>query len=255
MSAEGRVDVLGVPIDRVDFDAVQARVEAWLTTGAGPRQIATVNPEFVMLARRDPAFADVLRTTALNVADGVGIVWAARRFGRPVRERVGGADLMLRLCARAAVTGWGVYLLGAQDDIAARAGRALQARFPGLRIVGAQAGSPAEADAPALLEEIRRCRPELLFVAYGAPKQDVWLSRHLAGCQGGSAILGMGVGASFDYLTGAQRRAPAWVQRLGLEWLFRLLQQPWRLRRQLALPRYAALVMLESLRGRVRQQR
>ena len=100
---------------------------------------------------------------------------------------------------------------------------------------------------------IRAARPHLLFVAFGAPAQDLWLNRHLSDCrlrgEAASGLVGMGVGASFDYLTGVQRRAPPWVQHAGLEWLYRLIRQPWRLRRQMALPRFAALVMLESLRG------
>lgn len=242
------LNVLGIPIHDVDFEGALRRVADWQREG-GPRQIATVNPEFVMLARRDPAFAAVLRRADLNVPDGVGILWAARRLGRPLRERVGGADLMDRLCAQAAIQGWPVFLLGARDGVAVRAGDALVHRHPGLRIAGAWAGSPRSEDDADAVARVRAARPRLLFVAYGAPAQDVWLARNLAACADGRPLTGMGVGAAFDFLTGAQRRAPVWVQRMGLEWLYRLIRQPWRLRRQLALPRYATLVMLESLSG------
>jgi len=244
--------VLGVPIHDVDFDGACAQVAAWLDEAA-TRQIATVNPEFIMTARRDPAFAAALRQSDLNVPDGVGVLWAAGRLGHRLRERVGGADLMLRLCERAATAGWRVFLLGAGEGVAARAAEILAGRYPGLVICGAHAGSPADDAATDITARIRAARPQLLFVAYGAPAQDLWLSRNLSDClsRGDTApgLVGMGVGASFDYLTGVQKRAPAWVQRAGLEWLYRLLRQPWRLRRQMALPRFAALVMLESLRG------
>ncbi|HQV29905.1 MAG TPA: WecB/TagA/CpsF family glycosyltransferase, partial [Thermoflexales bacterium] len=134
-----------------------------------------------------------------------------------------------------------------------RAGEILAERYPGLIICGSHAGSPADDAASDITARIRADRPNLLFVAYGAPAQDLWLSRHLGEClvrvDAAPGLVGMGVGASFDYLAGVQKRAPAWMQTAGLEWLYRLLRQPWRLRRQMALPRYAALVMLESLRG------
>ena len=246
------LSILGVPIHDAGFDDACAQVAAWLAT-SGTRQIATVNPEFIMIARRAPAFAAALRQTDLNVPDGVGVLWAARRLGHPLRERVGGADLMIRLCERAAAVGWRVFLLGAGEGVAAQAGAVLTGRYPGLIICGNHAGSPADGDAAGITARIRAARPHLLFVAYGAPAQDLWLNRHLSDClpdgEAAPGLVGMGVGASFDYLTGVQKRAPAWAQQAGLEWLYRLLRQPWRLRRQMALPRFAALVMLESLRG------
>ena len=246
------LSILGVPIHDVGFEDVCAQVAAWLEE-PGTRQIATVNPEFVMTARRDPAFSAALRQADLNVPDGVGVLWAARRQGHPLRERVGGADLMLRLCEQAAVAGWRVFLLGAREGVAARAAEVLAGRYPGLVLCGTHAGTPSDEAAVDIMARIRAARPHLLFVAFGAPAQDLWLNRHLSDCrlrgEAAPGLVGMGVGASFDYLTGVQRRAPLWVQQAGLEWLYRLIRQPWRLRRQMALPRFAALVMLESLRG------
>ncbi|MEO6063916.1 MAG: WecB/TagA/CpsF family glycosyltransferase, partial [Thermoflexales bacterium] len=173
--------ILGIPIHDVDFDGASFQVAAWLDE-PGARQIATVNPEFIMTARRDPGFASALRQSDLNVPDGVGVLWAARRLGHPLRERVGGADLMLRLCERAAVEGWRVFLLGAGKGVAARAGEVLTARFPDLIICGAHAGSPADDAAPDIKTRIRAARPQLLFVAYGAPTQDLWLNKNLSDC-------------------------------------------------------------------------
>ena len=246
------LSILSVPIHDVDFDDVCVQVAAWLEE-PGVRQIATVNPEFIMTARRDPAFATTLRQADLNVPDGVGVLWAARRLGHPLRERVGGADLMLRLCEQAAVAGWRVFLLGAGEGVAVRAAEVLAGRYPGLKVCGTHAGTPSYEAAMDIKARIRAARPHLLFVAFGAPAQDLWLNRNLPDClprsDAAPGLVGMGVGASFDYLTGVQKRAPVWVQRAGLEWLYRLLRQPWRLRRQMALPRFAALVMLKSLRG------
>jgi len=132
--------------------------------------------------------------------------------------------------------------LGAGPGVAERTGEILQARYPGLRVAGAYAGTPADADAAEIVTRVREARPDILFVAYGAPKQDVWIGKHRETL--GVPVM-MGVGGSFDFIAGVQKRAPRWVQRLNLEWLFRLLSQPWRWRRQLALPKFAWAVLRE----------
>lgn len=241
------LSLLSVRIDDVTTGEVVAQVERWLA-GSGAHQIATVNPEFVMRAQRDTAFAAALRQTDLNVPDGIGVLLAARRLGQPLRERVAGVDLMSALCARAAQQGWPVYLLGAKEGVAEQAALKLQQRYSGLNIAGTYAGSPNRQAREAIVARVRQAQPRLLFVAYGAPAQDIWLAENLPALCATQAIVGMGVGGSFDFVVGAQRRAPRWVQQIGLEWLYRLLREPSRWRRQLALPQFAALVMLESFR-------
>lgn len=236
--------ILNVRIDPVTYDEACARAEAILAAGEVQR-FATVNPEFVASARRDPEFARALESSALNLPDGVGITLAARLRGRPLPERVTGVALTQRLCARAAARGWRVFLLGAAEGVAARAGALLQERNPGLIIAGAHAGSPRPEDAAGITARVRAARPHLLFVAYGAPAQDLWLARHLAACVSDPphGLLGMGVGGTFDYLAGVRPYAPAWVRRSGFEWLYRLIQQPRRWRRQLDLVRFAWWVL------------
>lgn len=239
------VRILGVRVDAITCDDMIDRIGAWIREG-GPHQICTANPEFVMEARRNPPFAAVLEAADLCIPDGVGLLWAARRLGRRLPERVTGSDGVPLIASRAAEQGWRLFLLGAAPGVAERAGARLVELFPGLQVVGAYAGSPSDADAPEILARVASARPDVLFVAYGAPKQDLWISKHAAAL-GIPAM--MGVGGSLDFLVGAQKRAPRWLQRLNLEWLYRLIVQPWRWRRQLALPRFVLAVLKEKSIG------
>ena len=221
------------------------QIGAWIQEGR-PHQICTVNPEFVMEARHNAAFAAVLEAADLCIPDGVGLLWAAKRLGRRLPERVTGSDGVPLIARRAAEQGWRLFLLGAAPGVADRAGARLVELYPGLQIVGAYAGSPSDADAPGILARITAAHPDVLFVAYGAPKQDLWISKHSAAL-GAPAM--MGIGGSLDFLVGAQKRAPKWLQRLNLEWLYRLMVQPWRWRRQMALPRFVLAVLKERSIG------
>jgi N-acetylglucosaminyldiphosphoundecaprenol N-acetyl-beta-D-mannosaminyltransferase len=244
-----RVNILGVAIDQVDFAQTLAQLERWL---AGPptstRQICTVNPEFVMDARRDPAFAAVLRRADLCVPDGIGILWAAQLLGTPLRERVTGSDGIYLLSERAALHGWRVYYLGAASGVAEQTAAILQARYPGLRVVGSYSGSPADADWPAIRQRLHQAQPDLLFVAYGHPRQDFWIDRHRHELP---VRVAMGVGGAFDFVSGVSVRAPRWLQRLGLEWLHRLVREPWRWRRMIKLPLFFGWVLGQAVKERL----
>lgn len=236
------VDVLGVKVHAVTYPQVLDIIANWITQG-GIHQLATANPEFVMAAQHNPEFYEVLRHADLCVPDGVGLLWAARRLGRALPERVTGSDLVPLLAREAAERGWRIFLLGAGPGVAERTAQILRSKNPDLRIAGVYAGSPAEADAPALIERVRLARPDILWVAYGAPAQDLWIARH--GRKLGVPVM-VGVGGAFDHIAGVRRRAPGWIQRIHLEWLFRLITQPWRWRRQLALPRFVWAVMHQA---------
>ena len=235
-----RTEILGVPVDAVGREEALSRCERVLAQGAAaqPLQIVTLNPEMVMWARRDPTFREVVRRSGLVLADGAGISWAARWLGRPLPERVPGVDLLFELCSLCARRGWSVYLLGAAPGVAQEAAERLRAEIPGLLVAGCGSGSPEEAESTA--EEIRARGARLLAVAFGAPRQELFLGQHLAatGC-----AVGIGVGGSFDYLSGRVRRAPAAMRQRGLEWLFRLVRQPWRLPRMLRAAPFFLLVM------------
>ena len=214
-----------------------------------PHVVTTPNPEFVMLARRDASFRATLNRAALNIPDGIGLVLAARMAGDRLREHVQGTDLVLMLAAESAKRGHRWFLLGGQADVAARSARALSVQFPGLRMAGTLIGSPLASDDTATRAAIRDAGAiDVLLVAYGAPKQELWLDRNLAAL--GIAV-GIGVGGVFNYFSGAVPRAPRWVRRLHFEWLHRLIVEPWRWRRQLALPAFAALALSHAARRRL----
>lgn len=237
-----RLSILGVPVDAVTQTDAMARIAAAITDGT-PCRVATVNPEFVMRARRDRAFADVLRTADLCLPDGAGMLWAARRLGDPLPARVTGIDLVRALAARGAATGWRFFFLGAGPGIADAAATALRQEFPGLQVAGAYAGSPAAADETAIISAVRAGRADILLVAFGAPAQDLWIAKNL---EHTGARVAIGVGGAFDFLSGRARRAPPWMRERGLEWLHRLAREPWRWRRMLALPQFAWHVLARS---------
>jgi N-acetylglucosaminyldiphosphoundecaprenol N-acetyl-beta-D-mannosaminyltransferase len=238
------VDVLGVRIDDVTYPEALALLLAAIDARA-PHVVTTPNPEIVMLAHGDPAFRATLNHAALNIPDGIGLLLAARLAGHRLRQHVQGTDLVLLLAAECARAGGRWFLLGGEDGIAARAAVALSDQFPGLVVVGAEPGSPLAEDDLITRERIAAVAPvDVLLVAYGAPKQEQWLDRNLAAV---NIPIGIGVGGVFNYLSGATPRAPRWVRRVHFEWLHRLVSQPWRWRRQLALPVFGWLAVREAV--------
>ncbi|MDQ3699494.1 MAG: WecB/TagA/CpsF family glycosyltransferase [Chloroflexota bacterium] len=242
--------MLGVRVDDVTYNEALARCVAFIRSGE-KRYVVTPNPEFVVLARHDAAFRDVLNRADLSIPDGGGLLLAARLFGEPLREPVRGTDLCYGLIEIAPANGWRVFLLGAAPGVAAAAGAALESRYPGLVVAGTFAGDgSASGDAATLAAVQRAGRCDLLLVAYGAGKQEYWIDRNLKRVDTGLAI---GVGGVLDFMSGRVRRAPAAVRRAGLDWLFRLLVQPRRITRQgRTIPTFLGLTLLEAARRRAR---
>jgi N-acetylglucosaminyldiphosphoundecaprenol N-acetyl-beta-D-mannosaminyltransferase len=237
-----RLRILGVPVDPVTEAEAVRWVRSAISDGR-PRQIVTVNPEFVMRARSDPAFAAVLDQADLALPDGAGLLWAARRSGQVIPERVAGVDFIRALAREGAQAGWRFFLLGARPGVAAAAAAVLRREYPSLIVTGTLAGSPAPADDVATVSEVRAAGADLLLVAFGAPAQDFWIARNLGGS---GARVAIGVGGAFDFLSGRVPRAPAWMREHGLEWVHRLGQEPWRWRRMTALPRFVVRVLSQA---------
>lgn len=243
--------LLGVRVDDVTFEEALDLIESFIAAG-GPHAVVTPNPEIVMAAQRDVEFRAALNASALAIPDGVGLLLGARLLGHRLRQHVRGTDLVYRLAELSAARGYRLFLLGAADGVAAAAAEALRRRYPGLQVAGAAPGSPRPEEDAAVRSLVASAgRVDVLLVAYGAPAQEKWLARNLAPL---GVPVGMGVGGVFNFIAGRSPRAPLWVRRLELEWLHRLVTEPWRWRRQLALPRFALAVLAEAARRRLGRQ-
>lgn len=223
-----RINLLDTWIDKVDLEEAVARIDTFVRIGT-PRQVVTANVDFLRLATENRGFRDLINTSDLVVPDGMPLLWGSRLLGDPLPERVTGVELVLACARLSALKGYTIFLLGAAPGIAAEAADALRERYPGARIVGTYAppmGPFSEATEATMLRLIEETRPDMLFVAFGAPKQDQWIRTHLHELK---APVCMGVGATFDFLAGRVSRAPLWMQYRGLEWLYRVMQEPTRL--------------------------
>lgn len=217
-----RITLLGVPIDAITNGQALERLQGMLASGK-QHHVLTPNSEMLVAAHHDDAFKQVLRQGDLNLPDSQGIVTMGRYIGQYVPERVTGVDTVTALCS-ALTEADSVFLLGAAPGIAEQASLALLAKNPHLQIAGTYAGSPRDEDAQIIIEQINAVHPHILFVAYGAPEQDMWIARHLE--QMPSVRIAMGVGGTFDFLAGIRKRAPNIFQALGMEWLWRLVLEP-----------------------------
>ena len=241
--------VLGVRVDRVSqlqaLDLIDQMIALRrASNNALPcQQTVTVNTEFVMAAQKNIEFRQTINNAALAVADGIGVVWATRFVGFPTPERITGTDVLVALATRCAEKSYRLYLLGSAPGVAEQTGVYLQSLAPGLQIAGTYAGSPALAEEDAIVARIHAANTDVLCVAYGAPAQELWIYRNLYRLP---AAVAMGVGGAYDYLSGRQRRAPLAMQRIGLEWLYRLYREPWRWKRMLAIPRFMLEVLLRG---------
>ena len=240
-----RIDILGVPVNALTYDDLLRQIDAWVCSANGAQHVCTVNPEFIMIAKGDPIFFNILNRAAICVPDGIGLLWASRQLGAPLPERVTGSDGVPLIAQHAAERGWKIFFLGAAEGIADKAAEILRSRYPRLRVAGVYAGSPAEHEEDEIVELVNASGADILFVAYGAPNQDKWIARNLLRLK---ISMAMGVGGSFDFIAGVVPRAPAWMQKRGLEWLYRLLRQPWRLKRMMRLPRFVIAVLRQSRR-------
>jgi N-acetylglucosaminyldiphosphoundecaprenol N-acetyl-beta-D-mannosaminyltransferase len=227
-----------VRVDCLDMEGALERIER-LVEDRGHHLVATVNPEFVMRAQEDREFARVLESADLCLPDGTGVVWAARRQGCSISEPVPGVDLIPPLAAICAHRGFRLFLLGAEPGVAADLASRLRADHPGLQVASHPGSADPSFDAETLAV-IREHQTQVLLVAFGAPKQELWIDRLKDKLNVSVAI---GVGGAFDYLTGRVPRAPVWMRNAGFEWLHRLVRQPWRARRMLVLPAYALKVL------------
>lgn len=236
------LELLGVRVDCVDQYEALARVGHLMDT-PGLSQIVTLNPEYVMHARNKPDLLSIINSSDLSVPDGIGIVWGARLSGKRLHRRVTGTGLLPEICRLSAHKNLSLFLLGGRPGVAEIAAEELTSRFPALEIAGTSDHDPGPESDIAIVEKINLSGAKVLAVAYGCPKQDYWIDRNRQSLT--TVRVAIGVGGAFDFISGEVPRAPRWLRQAGMEWLYRLYQEPSRVGRMLALPRFGWLVIRE----------
>ena len=248
------MEILGVRVDNVNFQQALEKAKK-LIEGPGKHCVVTPNPEIIVAAQKDRQFKEILNKSSLSIPDGIGLVWGARILGEKLPERVTGTDLLEGLAALAAEHGYSLFLLGGMEGVAEKAGAKFKIQNskvkigttaePSLNQEGRPVNSEETEKEKEAIEKINQFRPDILAVAFGAPKQEKWIARNLPKL---NVKLAIGVGGALDYISGEKTRAPGWVKGVGLEWLFRLVQEPTRFRRQLTLPYFGYLIFKERFK-------
>ena len=222
---EHRVEILGCPIDNFTMEETLGAIAGLIADGR-PVQHVVINVDKLVKARRDQRLREAINACSLVNADGMPIVWASRLLGTPLKERVAGVDLFEALLGRAAREGWRVFLLGAREHVVVAVRERYVRKYPGLVVAGYRNGYWSEAEEPQVAEQVRRSGADILFVAISSPQKELFLARwqpHM------KVPFAMGVGGAFDIAAGLTQRAPLWMQRSGLEWFYRFLQEPRRM--------------------------
>jgi N-acetylglucosaminyldiphosphoundecaprenol N-acetyl-beta-D-mannosaminyltransferase len=239
---------MGCQVDNLSMEETLGRIEQFIQSGR-PHQHVVVNVDKLVKASRDPQLRQIINDCALINADGMPVVWASRLLGKPLKERVAGVDLFEALMRRAGEKGWRVFLLGAKEEVVSKVASTYQHKYPRLVLAGYRNGYwKGEAEEAQVVGQIRDARPDLLFVAISSPKKEQFLGRYQAEMK---IPFAMGVGGTFDVAIGHVKRAPVWMQKSGLEWFYRFLQEPRRMFRRYFIEDMAFVrLFLKELRQR-----
>ena len=239
-----KIDIMGIPFDSVTMEEALDRAMELIDRPAAAICV-TPNAEIVYEAMEDPALMNMLGEADLVLPDGAGVVLSGKILGTPLKQKVAGIEFASGLMERLAGTDKTFYFLGSKPGVAETAAEKLREKYPGLKVCGVHDGYFQE-DGP-VVAEISEKRPDVLFVCLGAPKQELFMFRHR---QALSVGLMVGLGGSLDGFAGNVRRAPRWMIRLNLEWLYRLVKEPWRLGRMLRIPKVLFRVLVRRVRGK-----
>jgi N-acetylglucosaminyldiphosphoundecaprenol N-acetyl-beta-D-mannosaminyltransferase len=245
-----RAHVLGCPISKLTLEQVVERLEEFIHSRK-PQYISVVNVAKIVKMRSDKALDASVRSASVIGADGVPLVWASRLLGDALPGRVNGTDLMFRLLERADEKGYRVFFFGAQEKILQEVVARVRSEYPGVEIAGSQNGYFKPEDEWNIVRKIRSSRPDIIFIAFGTPKKEIWVGKYL---QAMGVPVVHGVGGSFDVFSGLIPRAPVWMQKAGLEWFFRLLQEPRRMWKRYLVTNsvFVALLLKEFYRTKFR---
>ena len=224
--------ILGINVISTPISSVLTGVKDFIAHNV-KFYIVTPNPELMIIAKRDEEYKSILNNAKIALPDGIGVMWGAKFLGKPLKQRITGIDFMESLCDYASKRPITVGFLGGGPSIAEKTAECLRKKYPGLKI----SWSSQE-----FISSLNNKETDVLFVAFGSPKQEIWISKNL---QNINAKVVMGVGGSFDFISGKVTRAPKFLQNLGIEWLFRLIIEPWRIKRQFSLIKFIWLIIKE----------
>lgn len=237
-----KVNILGVWVDMVNISRAADRIMQFFNED-GLHKVYTPNSEIIMAAYKDDGFKETLNNAELLTADGIGVVYASKILGKPIAERAAGYDIACEVLDRIKGTSRSVFLFGGKPGVAEIAKEKLEERYPGLKIAGMRNGYFKPEEEQEIVDQINESGAELVFVCLGAPKQELWIDKYKNSLK---ASVAMGVGGSLDVFAGTAMRAPEFYCKHGLEWLYRLMKQPSRAGRMLALPKFALTVLFKG---------
>ncbi len=232
------VRILNLSVNNVSMESALAAIDSFIAA-RGSHHVVTADASMFVMANEDPELYKIVSKADLVTPDGVGIIWAAKRQGTPLQERVSGVDIVENLCSRSAECGNRIYFLGAGPGVAEQAANRMRERYPGTNIVGSRDGFFTESDNDSIIETIRESKADVVCVAMGIPRQEKWIE---ANRERLDAPVLIGVGGTLDVLSGNTRRAPRWMQKIALEWLWRVLNNPRKISKVMLLPRFVMLV-------------
>lgn len=238
------VDILGVPVDNLTMDKAVDKLISFLAEDR-VHSVYTPNAEIMMAAQRDPNLKNILMAADLLVADGAGVVLASKILGSNLPERVAGFDLVNRVFSLSKSATLKLFLFGGKPGVAEQAGQEILSLYPGVEISGCRNGYFSKENEPEIINQINSSGANILLVALGAPKQELWIHIHKSLL---NTRICIGVGGSLDVFAGTAKRAPVFFQKNGLEWLYRLYKEPWRYKRMLDLPRFTLLAVGSRLK-------
>lgn len=239
---KNRVNILGVWVDMVNIVSAADNIMRFFDEG-GLHKVYTPNSEIIMAAYKDEKFREILNNAELLTADGIGVVYASKILGKPISERAAGFDIACEVLERIKGTSRSLFLFGGKPGVAEIAAKKIEEKYPGIKIAGMRNGYFDTDDESEIVEEINDSGADLVFVCLGAPKQELWIDRHKDELK---AKVAMGIGGSLDVFAGTAMRAPEFFCNHGLEWFYRLMKQPSRAGRMLALPKFGFTVLLKG---------
>lgn len=239
------VRILGMRVDRLSMESTLARIEEFIRLRQ-PRHLVTADASMVVLAREDRELASIIDDADLVTPDGAGILWASRWLPTPITNKVSGVDLVGELSRLSALKGYRLFFLGSAPGVADDAARNLADQYPGAIVVGTRDGYFTPDEEATVVEQIKAAKPDVLFVAMGIPKQEKWIRRHKDEI---GVPVSVGIGGSFDVYSGRVKRAPRWMQRRGLEWLYRVMMDPKKISKVMTLPKFAYYTIRQQRSG------